>query len=472
MKRILSSLLALVLAAGLCLSALADSGTRFEDFQPRALNPGETLMRGIDVSQFQGRIDWKAVAASGVDFAIIRVALRGWGAEGRLLSDTRFRENLTEAKNNGILVGAYIYSQATTLDEAREEAQFLVSLVKDYQIDLPLVFDQEFAESGGGYCGRLYDATLSRQEMTDLCNAFCGEVERMGYQSLVYSNPYTLSNFLYADQLSRLWLANHTARTDYKGDYEFWQCSSTGRINGIEGDVDLNFWFANENAPKPVMRFTDVSYSHWAYLDLRLAVTHGWVNGYPDGTFRPGSTLTRADFVTMLARLSGEPLSSGAASRFADVKADKYYAPSVAWAVDAGIVSGFPDGTFHPSDPITREQMAHIMALYLKHIGKSVTPPDGSVVSTIDDWGRIGEWAQSDVSFCYAARLLNGRGSCFEPTGTATRAEAGTVLARLFRYSNGEPAQPEPQSPDPTPVNPDPNPGYIVLDVPELHIGM
>ena len=161
MKRLFSVLLALSLAVTLCVTAAAEGGSSYKDFSPRALADGETLRYGIDVSQFPSKIDWKTVAESGVDFAIIRAALRGWGAEGRLLEDTRFRENLTEAHKYGIHVGAYIYSQATTLEEAREEAQYLVSCVKDYQIDLPLVIDQEFAEQGASYIGRLYSAQLS-----------------------------------------------------------------------------------------------------------------------------------------------------------------------------------------------------------------------------------------------------------------------------------------------------------------------
>ena len=466
MRRILSALLALVLALGLGVTALADeTGKTFSDYKPRALAQGETLLCGIDVSQFQGKIDWKAVADSGVDFAYIRVGLRGWGEEGKLLADTRFQENLTGAHENGILVGAYIYSQATTPEEAAEEAQYLVSLVQGYQIDLPLAFDQEFAELGGSYVGRLYGAQLSRQAMTDVCTVFCGEVERLGYEAVVYSNPYTLSNFLYADQIDRLWLANHVEETAYQGSYEFWQCSAVGSVPGITGDVDLDFWFASENAPKPAMRFSDVPATHWAYKDLRMAVTHGWVNGYPDGTFRPSATLTRADFVTMLARLSGADLAAASAAPFPDVSADKYYAASVAWAVQAGIVAGFPDGAFHPTEAITREQMAHIMTLYLRHIGKDVTPPDTSVDSRIDDLSRIGRWALDDVRFCYAVGLLNGRGSSFVPTGTATRAEAATVLARLNRYASGEAAQPGVPTPE------DPYPGYIVLAIPELHVG-
>lgn len=466
MKRIITALLALTMLLSLCSLAAADeAGERFSDFKPRALAAGETLRRGIDVSQFQGDIDWKAVADSGVEFVYIRAALRGWGAEGRMMADTRFRQNVTEAQKNGILVGAYIYSQAITPEEAAAEARFLVEQVKDFQMDLPLAFDQEFADQNGALLGRLWDAQLSRQEMTDLCNVFCGEVERFGYASIVYSNPYMLKNFLFPDQLGQVWLANHVTETEYQGDYVMWQCSAKGVIPGISGDVDLNFWFASPNAPKPVMTFTDVSATHWAYADLRMAVLHGWVNGYPDNTFKPGATLTRADFVTMLARLSGADLAAASAAPFPDVSADKYYAASVAWAVQAGIVAGFPDGAFHPTEAITREQMAHIMTLYLRHIGKDVTPPDVSVDSRIDDLSRIGRWALDDVRFCYAVGLLNGRGSSFVPTGTATRAEAATVLARLNRYASGEAAQPGVPTPE------DPYPGYIVLAIPELHVG-
>ena len=466
MKRLISVLLALSLAVTLCVTAAAEGGSSYKDFSPRALADGETLRYGIDVSQFQGKIDWKTVAESGVDFAIIRAALRGWGAEGRLLEDTRFRDNLTEAHKYGIHVGAYIYSQATTLEEAREEAQYLVGCVKDYQIDLPLVIDQEFAEQGASYIGRLYSAQLSKQEMTDICNAFCAEVERLGYQSMVYSNPFMLTSHLYPDQLGRLWLACFDTSAKYNGPYEFWQCSATGRIPGISTDVDLNFWFAGSAAPAPVMRFTDVPSTHWAYLDLRTAVMKGWIDGYPDNTFRPSNTLTRADFVTMLARLSGETIAQAAAGVFPDVPADQYYAASVAWAVSSGIISGFPDGMFHPAEQITREQMAHIMALYLKHIGKDTAVQGASVDSQIADLNAIGDWALNDVRFCYSVGLLNGRDSCFVPAGTATRAEGSTVLARLYRYAHGELEPPAP------PVQETPDPSYgVILSLPEVHIG-
>ena len=463
MKRILSALLACMLAASLCISALADEEgtTTFNDYKPRALQSGETLRLGIDVSQFQGTIDWKAVADSGVEFAFIRAAFRGYGPEGRLLEDTAFRKNLAEAHANGILVGAYIYSQAVTPEEGREEARYLVNCIKEYHMDLPLVFDPEFTDNpGGGFIGRLYGANLSREEMTDICNAFCAEVELLGYESLVYANPFMLTSHMNRDQLGRLWLANHVTETSYTGSYEFWQCTATGKVPGIQNAVDLDFWFAGAEAPQPVLRFTDVPAKHWAYRDLRTAVANGWIKGYPDNTFRPSDTLTRADFVTMLSRLSGADLTAYSVSPFPDVKDTAYYCQSVAWAVDAGIISGFPDGTFRPTQNVTREQMAHIMTMYLRHIGTDTTLADNSVDASIADLNRIGSWALQDVRFCYSVGLLNGRGSGFVPDGTATRAEAATVLARLARYANPAPVEPPVVDPD-----------YgVVLALPEIHI--
>lgn len=144
-------------------------------FTPRELNPGETLKKGVDVSQFQKDIDWAKVKASGIDFAFIRVGYRGYGT-GSLQMDTKANQNIENALANGVQVGVYIYSQAITEQEGREEAQYVLSRIKDYNITLPVVIDYEYAESGGRYTGRLYRANLSKAQATAVCNAFCAEV--------------------------------------------------------------------------------------------------------------------------------------------------------------------------------------------------------------------------------------------------------------------------------------------------------
>ena len=280
------------------------------------------------------------------------------------------------------------------------------------------------------------------------------EVEKLGCEAMLYSNQFMLSSYLLPQQIDRLWLANHVEETSYAGSYEFWQCSHTGRIPGISYAVDLDFWFDPGTGRRPVMTFSDVASGYWAYDDLSLAVALGWVSGYPDNTFRPTATLTRADFVTLLARLSGEDLSGCTGSMFPDVTPGKYYAPSVVWAVRVGIVSGFPDGTFRPNENVTRQQMAHIMRLYLRHKGTDVSRIAPEIERQIADLDMIGKWALDDVLFCYGENLLQGRSGSFVPAGTATRAEAAVVLTRLFRYENGEDPIPVPVEPIETPPSP------------------
>ena len=147
--------------------------------------------------------------------------------------------------------------------------------------------------------------------------------------------------------------------------------------------------------------------------------------------------------MTLLARLSGETVEPVTANPFPDVPADEYYAASVAWAVSAGIINGFDDGTFQPKTAITREQMAHIMTLYLKHKGMDVQTVDETSFH-IPDLDKIQPYAKNDVLFCYANALLNGRGSDgFVPQGNATRAEACTILLRMHDYLHAHTAAEE-----------------------------
>ncbi len=175
--------------------------------------------------------------------------------------------------------------------------------------------------------------------------------------------------------------------------------------------------------------------NHWAKDNIDTAVANGWINGYPDHSFKPNKSLTRADFVTMLARVSGEELPEVKVSPFPDFGAEMYYAQSVQWAVNAGIINGFEDGTFGPMQPITREQMAHIMAQYLKHKEYKVQPSSDVIQKLIKDFKVISDYAKDDVCFCYEKGLLNGRENGFEPAEGATRAEACTVLLRLNAYT-------------------------------------
>ena len=203
---------------------------------------GQTLYTGIDVSTYQRTIDWEKVKNDGVEFAIIRVGYRGYSA-GNVHYDTRAVQNMEGANAAGVPIGVYFFSQAITEEEAREEADFLINAVAGYKIDLPLILDYEYA----GDIGRMEAATLSKEEETAIVNAFADRVREAGYTPMVYANKYMLNATLNKNDLNcAVWLAHYTYDTTYTGEYEFWQCASDGHVDGITGNVDLDFWYVSD----------------------------------------------------------------------------------------------------------------------------------------------------------------------------------------------------------------------------------
>ena len=199
---------------------------------------------GIDVSYFNGSIDWNAVKASGVDFAIIRIGGRGWGESGTLYNDDNFYANINGAKYAGISVGAYFYSSAISVEEAIEEASLAVEKLGGIGLDYPLYIDMEYSND---YPNGRADL-LSAEQHTAIVQAFCDTVRSSGYRAGVYSGQYYYSTALNIDALTSysIWLANYTegyALPGYSGYYRMWQCTDKGRVGGIRGNVDLNIVF-------------------------------------------------------------------------------------------------------------------------------------------------------------------------------------------------------------------------------------
>lgn len=198
---------------------------------------------GIDVSYHQEEIDWERARSDGVRFAFIRVARRA-SLDGSLAVDIRAFENIEGAYGAGIPIGVYIYSQAVSAEEAVEEADYILAAIEPYRdmITLPVVMDYEFSDLSGNR-GRLERANLSKRQGTQVCLAFCRRVEENGYTPMVYANETMLTHYLEAEAISDkypIWLANHTFETSYEGEYSYWQYTSRGRVDGIQGNVDLN----------------------------------------------------------------------------------------------------------------------------------------------------------------------------------------------------------------------------------------
>lgn len=191
----------------------------------------------IDVSRYNGSIDWDSVKASGINYAMIRVGYRGYET-ANLVLDNRFHENMSQAIAAGVKVGAYIVTQAVNTTEAVEEASFIVSACSGYNISLPLAIDVESAGNGSGRG----DKILSSQR-TAVVNAFAQTVNNCGYSAVVYANKDWMNNRMYAGNIScSVWLAQYRSQCTYTGPFSMWQFTDKARVNGISGYVDMSVW--------------------------------------------------------------------------------------------------------------------------------------------------------------------------------------------------------------------------------------
>lgn len=214
-----------------------------EDFvDGRYVGEDYEVKMGIDVSEHQKIINWSAVAADGIDFAIIRAGYRGYSVGG-IFGDEYFFDNITGAAANGLDVGIYFFSQATTVEEAEEEAIYLVSILQNYPasiITLPVFYDWETIGTEPARTDGVGGETI-----TDCALAFASKIEEAGYEGGVYAYR-KLGYFSY--DLSRMthltwWVATLSDYPDFYYKHDFWQYSITGSVDGITGEVDKNMLF-------------------------------------------------------------------------------------------------------------------------------------------------------------------------------------------------------------------------------------
>ncbi len=196
---------------------------------------GASTHLGIDVSKWQGEIDWEKVKNDGVEFVIIRCGYRGY-TKGTLIEDPMFAQNIKGATAAGLKVGVYFFTQAINEVEAVEEASMVVSLVRDFDLAYPIFIDTESAGGNGRADG------LDVETRTKVCDAFCATVQDAGYKSGVYASRNWYYERVEAEKLEDyvIWLAEYRSIPLYKGYYQMWQYTSKGKVDGINGNVDMN----------------------------------------------------------------------------------------------------------------------------------------------------------------------------------------------------------------------------------------
>ncbi len=206
--------------------------TKFSDIYSK-YKKKNTLI-GLDISKWQGHVDYKKLKANGVSFVMLKIGGQT-DIYGSFIEDKMFKENIEGALANDIMVGVYFYSYAKTVTEARAQARWVVKKIRKYNITLPIAFDWE-------NWGEYSTFNLSFHSLNKVASSFVNEVERYNYKGILYSSKFYLDNVWYEDDYNK-WLAYYTDNNDYNKDYFLWQLCSDGKIDGIDGFVDIDVMY-------------------------------------------------------------------------------------------------------------------------------------------------------------------------------------------------------------------------------------
>ena len=272
-RRIFSGLLVLGIAlSSVLFSPVTVKAQDWENLDGKYRMPDGTpiegaVARGIDVSYWKQEVDWEQVADSDVDFAMLGTRFRGE-------VDPYFPVNAQKAREAGLEVGAYIYSYATTVEMAEQEADIVLDLVKDFEISFPIAFDVEDNATLG---------TLTPQQVSESINAFCGKFEEAGYYPMLYANEYWLNNKIDLSMVSYdLWVARYNTMYTVQNP-SMWQATNTGAISGVNGSVDINFLFTDYSFIIPANTWRVIAGNRYYYQNHKMqkeSWIHDGINWY------------------------------------------------------------------------------------------------------------------------------------------------------------------------------------------------
>ena len=264
-----------------------------------------TVMKGIDVSEWNGSINWRKVKSSGVTFAFIRAGGRYYGS-GAYFVDSKFAENVKNATAAGIDVGAYFYSQAINAAEARQEAAYTLNIVSSYNLTLPIVMDYEYAWEGG-LTGRLYNAHLSKSAATTVINTFCSTVEASGYVGMLYASKSVITDDMKITSINNkypIWNAQYNDSDTLTATHSYWQYDDNGTVAGISYPTDLDFKYVNTPAAPTELTFKSSTNSSITLTWNKVPEVYGYqIVRYDEaegkyvsiGTTKGAGTLTYTD---------------------------------------------------------------------------------------------------------------------------------------------------------------------------------
>ncbi len=393
--------------------------------------------KGIDVSQHQGWINWESVKAQGIDFAIIRC---GYGSDMTEQDDSFWSYNVAECERLGIPYGVYLYSYATSVEEAASEAAHALRMIEGHAPDLPVYLDLE-------------DKVQSRDDavrpiLPQIASTFCETIRQAGYKPGVYANTYWWTHYLTDPVFDgwEKWVAQYNTSCDYQGTYKVWQASSKMTLDGTTSRyVDVNFDLGG--------RFRDVDYGAPYVVEGALDyVTSAGLMGPSGGAFdfRPADAVTRAQAVELLYNMAGRPAVGFAGVGnpanntlpFDDVAADSPYCDAIRWARSIGMIGNTsPDAAqfanvFNPDTPLTREEACTMLRAYVQNSGLETLYNPVSLI-TITDGFSVSPKAIDSVGWAVGNGVLPLESAdglrMVSPQGQVSRASMAQLLHNVWK---------------------------------------
>lgn len=460
------------------------------------------LKPGVDVSQWQGAIDWQAMSPY-IDFAILRIGYHGT-VSGTLNQDAQFLNNVRGCVANNIPYGVYFYSYAKTPEEAMQEAGFVLEILSGLETfpELPIFLDVEEPDV----------LALPNDQLTAIVQAFYETIENMGFRGGLYASesPWNLK---FSGETCGAWASWVAKWADSEGNIpadgsltlnaangaNIWQYGakqmpgvSVLDSNGNVAPVDVDYWIGSVGdtehryqttktpatcteegsegyrcvvcgqsvsrntpalgheyvggfcfrcgLPETVFdQYTDIFPDKWYSEAVAYAIEHGLFAGISNTSFAPSMTMNRAMMVTVLWRLSGEP-EVPEEQLFDDVLLGKWYSEPVTWAAHAGVTNGVSSSRFAPSNTITREQAATF--LYRVAVMNGVDTDLSADLDSFPDADQVNGFARKALSWAVAAGIIKGvgtgEGDFLKPGAGATRAEIATILMRYIQFAESD----------------------------------
>ena len=452
---------------------------------------GMLLKPGVDVSQWQGAIDWQTLAPH-ISFAILRVGYRG--SDGKLYVDKQFAANVAGCDANDIPYGVYFYSGAKTEAEAAAEAEFVLTSLNGHYPSLPVFLDVEDTKT---------ILSLNASSLLPVVRSFCDYMGNF-FPVGVYASESVWNSKMtdpaYNDWCR--WVAKWNTTVDTSsggnvtlsanGGANVWQYGTNympgigKNASGEQISVDMDYWFGKVGGMEhryrseiksatctragtltytcvecgqrlekellalghhfeddvcircgkqktPFDQFTDIFPNKWYSEAVCYVIQHGLCNGLKSTQFAPFVELNRAMMVTVLWRHAGSPETTPEAL-FTDVPTDRYYSQAITWAAHNGITNGVSATGFSPNRDITREQVAALFYRYAMYLGADTSTR--ADLSTFPDAGAVHGYAQDAMSWAVAAGIIKGskteNGPILKPTAECTRAEMCVMLYRFI----------------------------------------